>query len=89
VSQALLGVVAEEGEEPAEQQRPRHVHREGRPGPLAGIDRDRLRQPDPEQRPDHAAEVDRQQLAGVVRQRSHRWFLSAALDEGDGGGRAR
>ena len=63
VGEALLRVVAEEGEEVAEQQRPGHVDGEGRPGPGAGAVRRRLRQADPDQRPDDAAEVDRRQSA--------------------------
>ena len=56
MAQALGRVVAVEREEVAEQQRPGHVDREGRPGPLPGLGRRRLGQADPDQRPDHAAE---------------------------------
>ena len=58
-------------EEVAEQQRPGHVHREGRPWPRPGAVRRRLRQPDPGQRPDHAAEVDRRNPASVELPRPH------------------
>ena len=45
VTQALRRVVAEEREEVAEQQRPDHVHHEGRPRPLPGTGRRRLASP--------------------------------------------
>ena len=76
MGEALLGVVAEAGEEVAEQQRPDHVDREGRPGPLPRPVRRRLGQPDPDQRPGHAAGVDRRQLARVVGRGAHRAAVS-------------
>ena len=81
VAQALLRVVAEQGEEVAEQQGADHVDREGRPRPLPR----RGAAPPPPARPGsaprHAAGVDRRQAAKVESRHSHcAGLLSASMD---------
>src|SRR6201996_3501187 len=63
--------LAEAGHEPAEQRGGDHVRDEGRPGPRVDPMRQRLRQPDPRQRADHPAHVDRPQLPAIESSFAH------------------
>jgi hypothetical protein len=65
VGEAVLGVVAEAGEEVAERQRADHVDREGAPGPAPRRVRSRLGKADAGESADDAAGVDRGEATEV------------------------
>ena len=65
VRDAVVRMVAQPGDEVAEQERADHVDGKCRPGPAVRTVRSELREPDPGQRPDHPAQVDRRQAARV------------------------
>src|SRR5262249_34096247 len=80
MGKAVLGVVAEPGEEVAEQQGADHVDPEGSPGPAIGPMRRRLREADASQRAEHSPEVDSREAAKVELSGAHGGLLSASID---------